>query len=87
MKNSDLKIWCKPNRVIPLFFSGMLAEYEFLNINSLNVSFKILWSAAGGIHVFLTANILINFCFAPLTLDYRKRYRGSLQPFSMGKKP
>ena len=29
-----------------MFFSAMLAEYEFLNINSLNVSFKILWFAS-----------------------------------------
>ena len=44
----------------------MLAEYEFLYINSLNVSFKILWFETGGIHIFLTVNILINFCFVPL---------------------
>ena len=31
----------------------MLAEYEFLYINSLNVSFKILLLTAGGISVFL----------------------------------
>ena len=45
----------------------MLAEYEFLNINSIDVSFKILWFAAGAIHVFLTVDILTNFCFVSVT--------------------
>ena len=57
----------------------MLAEYEFLNINSLHVSFKIFWFAAGGIHVFLTVNILINFCFVPLTpMKYRMENFGGI---------